>query len=144
METIVLNVRPARGPKLWGLWETYLDGELIIKPQAETVRPAARFLMDCGYDPETLLTVQVDGASEPSFPPRTLKAWGHEYFRETDRGMWVEKWRPNRLGVRSSWYDPDYWNNRSRIDDSVGRQGGSGVGRVANVRRHGSPVERIL
>tara|TARA_R100001244_G_scaffold2541_1_gene3916 strand:- start:3303 stop:3602 length:300 start_codon:yes stop_codon:yes gene_type:complete len=50
------------------------DGTELCRGR-QAVRPAARVLLDLGYDPATMLTIQFVGAVVSSFVPRTIRAW---------------------------------------------------------------------
>lgn len=74
-------------------------GDDLVHTGAQILRPVARKLIERGYDPETLLTMQADGAERPSFQPRSLAAWAGEKLVEKDRGGFrVEKWTDNPFG----------------------------------------------
>lgn len=97
---LILTVRPHQDP---GRFDILLDGEHLLTHR-QTILPAARKLLDMGYPPNTLLTMQVEGSASISFPPRPVLDWALTSISEGDRAMTTGKWAPHPNTPAPNWY----------------------------------------
>jgi hypothetical protein len=91
-----LTVRPhlERGGFHLDRFDAYLDGELIVTSR-QPLLDGARRLLERGFDPEALLTMQMHDRPYDSFQPKPMRELAEWTIKELDRrGLRRQRWEP--------------------------------------------------